>query len=200
MQSMTCRLENMRCAGTNETIAGGNPLNSTPMILLTDADGLASNTEPAIIVLDITRKEVESGSIGSVLERLHVLTDTRENSLLYRESLVFQVSGYDDDPRELSEIPEVRSFFHRLAAEWPHWLWFLARGCSAVALLLALLCEVKRVRTNGRNAGVEYASKTELAAVMMDLFDRGNFLFNTYGIPDAAIAESADSAVNELFS
>jgi len=175
-----------------------------PMFLLTDADGLASNTEPAIIVLDITRKEVESGSIGSVLERLHVLTDTRENALLYRESLVFQVSGYDDDLRELSEIHEVRSFFHRLAAEWPHWLWFLVRGCSAVALLLALLCEVKRIRASGNNAAGEYvtkfASKTELAAVMMDLFDRGNSLFNTYDIPDTAIAESANSAANELLS
>lgn len=176
----------------------------TPMLLLTNADGLANNTEPAIIVLAITRKEVESGSIASTLEHLHTLTDTRENALLYRESLVFQVGGYDDDPRELTEIPEVRAFFHHLAAEWPHWLWFLARGCGAVVLLLALLCEVKMVRSSGRNAeggyATEFASKTELAAVMMDLFDRGNSLFNTYGLPDAAIAESANSAANELLA
>lgn len=179
-------------------------MNATPMLLLTGADGLASNTEPAFVVLVITRKEVESGSIGSVLERLHVLTDTRENTLLYRESLVFQVDGYDDDPRELAEIPEVRAYFHRLAVEWPHWLWFLVRGCGAIPLLLALLCEVRMVRTKGRNAvggyATEFASTTELATAMMDLFDRGNSLFDIYDIPDAAIAESADSAANELLS
>lgn len=52
----------------------------TSTLLLTNADGLASNTEPAFVVLVITRKEVESGSIASALERLHVLTDTRENA------------------------------------------------------------------------------------------------------------------------
>ena len=91
-------------------------------MMLTDAEGLANYSEAAFIVLDITRREIESGNIASVLERLHVLTDSAENVRRYRESLVFQIGGYDSDPRELPEIPEVRAFFRSLAAEWPHWL------------------------------------------------------------------------------
>lgn len=66
-------------------------------IKLTDADGLALFTEPTILLLDNTKKDIHSGNIESVLERLHVLTDTQANVMRYRESLVFQVGGYDSD-------------------------------------------------------------------------------------------------------
>jgi len=166
-------------------------------VMLTDADGLANNSEPALIVLDITRREIESGNIASALERLHVLTDSAESVRRYRESLVFQIGGYDSDPRELPDIPEVRAFFRRLAAEWPHWMWFLHRGVGAVGLLLALLCDVRVVRGAG-SYGTEFLNQAQLAAAVADLLDRGNALFATYGITAEEAAESADSAVAEL--
>jgi len=166
-------------------------------VMLTDADGLANNSEPALIVLDITRREIESGNIASALERLHVLTDSAESVRRYRESLVFQIGGYDSDPRELPDIPEVRAFFRRLAAEWPHWLWFLHRGVGAIGLLLALLCDVRVVRGAG-SYGTEFLNQAQLAAAVADLLDRGNALFATYGITAEEAAESADSAVAEL--
>jgi len=49
-----------------------------PHLTLTDAEGLANNTEPAIIVLDIRRRDIETGNIASSLVRLHVLTDNAE--------------------------------------------------------------------------------------------------------------------------
>ncbi|WP_303785287.1 chlororespiratory reduction 6 domain-containing protein [Azovibrio restrictus] len=166
-------------------------------VMLTDADGLANNSEPALIVLDITRREIESGNIASALERLHVLTDSAESVRRYRESLVFQIGGYDSDPRELPDIPEVRAFFRRLAAEWPHWMWFLHRGVGAVGLLLALLCDVRVVRGAG-SYGTEFLNQAQLAAAVADLLDRGNALFATYGITAEEAAESADSAAAEL--
>ena len=112
-------------------------------ITLTDADGLASFTDAAMLVLYLSREEVESGNVASALERLHIIADTRESAMRYRESLVFIVCGYDEDPRELAEIPQVRAFFARLVQEWPHWLWFLSRGVGAVGLFMSLLCRVK---------------------------------------------------------
>jgi hypothetical protein len=166
-------------------------------MMLTDAEGLANYSEAAFIVLDITRREIESGNIASVLERLHVLTDSAENVRRYRESLVFQIGGYDSDPRELPEIPEVRAFFRRLAAEWPHWLWFLHRGVGVMGLLLALLCDVRVVRQTG-SYGTEFLDQTQLAAAVADLLDRGNALFAAYGVTEGEAAESANSAVDEL--
>lgn len=47
-------------------------------LTLTDAEGFAHNSDAALIVLDITRHEIESGNIASALERLHILTDSAE--------------------------------------------------------------------------------------------------------------------------
>jgi len=100
-------------------------------IQLTDADGLALLKAPALLILDITKKDITTGGIGSVLERLHVLTDTRESVIRFRESLVFQVGGFDNDRRELPEVAEVRAFFRALTDAWPRWPWFLARRMGA---------------------------------------------------------------------
>ena len=70
----------------------------------------------------------------------------------YRESLVFIVCGYDEDPRELAEIPQVRAFFARLVQEWPHWLWFLARGVGVVGLFRGRLR--KRTTKHGKQTGI----------------------------------------------
>jgi hypothetical protein len=43
------------------------------------------------------------------------------------ESLDIAVRGYDADIRELFEIPEVREYVSRLDAEFPYWLFFLAK-------------------------------------------------------------------------
>ncbi|MDP1573058.1 MAG: DUF1817 domain-containing protein [Pseudomonadota bacterium] len=172
-------------------------ITNNPRLTLIDADGLADNTEPAIIVLDIRRQDIETGNIASAMERLHVLTDSAENTLLYRESLIFQVSGYDHDPRELPAIPEVRAFFRRLVAEWPHWLWFLHRGVGAILLLLTLLCNIRVVREQGEE-WTEFESMTEVHNTLADLLDRGNALFESYAVTDMEVVESARSAVSDL--
>lgn len=166
-------------------------------LIRTDADGLADNTEPAVLVLDLTRREIESGNVASALERLMVMADTREAALRYRESLLIQVTGYEADRRELPEIPEVRAFFARLTREFPHWLWFLHRRVGAIPLLLALLCKVKIHRAAG-SYGTEFLDLNELQRCLLDLFARGNALFEVFDIPDEDAEASANSAVADL--
>lgn len=166
-------------------------------LLVTDADGFAENEQPALVVLDISRREVESGNIASALERLLVMGDTREAVYRYRELLLIQVRGYDLDPRELPEIPEVRAFFTRLIQEWPDWLWFLARGVGAIQLLMSLLCKVKIHRVAGAYT-IEFLDPDELQRTILDLFSRGNALFEAYGVTDEEIESSASSAMTDL--
>ena len=168
-----------------------------PTVIRTDATGLASFTDDALLVLEISKREIEAGSIASSLERLHAVAESRETALRYKESLVIQVVGYDDDPRELAEIPEVRAFFARLTLEWPHWLWFLHRQVGAIHLLMALLCRIK-IHRAGLRTGTEFLDGKELAAKMIDLFERGNAMFQAFGISEAEAQASADSACAEL--
>lgn len=39
-------------------------------------------------------------------------------------SLALMIEGYDDDPREIYAIPEVRAFYIQLWQRWPYWLYF----------------------------------------------------------------------------
>lgn len=169
-----------------------------------DADGFANllggmgeDEEAPLVVLSIARREIESGNISSSLERLLLLTDSAATVERFREKLTFQVTGYEHDRRELPEIPEVRHFFKRLSAEWPHWLYFLARGMGAIPLLLSLLCRVKIHRKQGA-FGTEFVDVHELSATLMDLFDRGNALFDAFDVPDEVAAASSASAAAEL--
>lgn len=170
-----------------------------PQVIFTNAEGLASNSEDAFLILHISRQEVDACNIGSALERLHILTDSVANVRRYREAMAFLVGGYDEDPRPLHEIPEVRAYFKRLTKDWPHWLWFLSRGNGGIALLMSLLCRVRSVRGPRGEFGTSFEDLDELGRVMCDLFDRGNALFDSYGITENEAAESADSAVRDIF-
>ncbi|MDD5298783.1 MAG: hypothetical protein PHU46_17935 [Rhodocyclaceae bacterium] len=163
-----------------------------------DADGMASQDEPAIIIFDIAREEILAGDTSGALERLQVLTETAESVRRYRECLVFQVSGYDDDPRVIVEIPEIRSFFEKLAQDWPHWLWFLRRSIGAVPLLMSLLCRVEVLRDLDGGVATEFLDMGELKSCLIDLFARANTLFETFQISPGEIISSAQSAADEL--
>jgi hypothetical protein len=64
-------------------------------------------TEP--VVLMISHREVEQGDLASVLARLRVFLASREDAWLYRVQMALVEDGCSDDPRELVDIPEVRT-------------------------------------------------------------------------------------------
>lgn len=159
---------------------------------------LANNDEDVVVVLEISRVDIEAGNIAAALDTLLILSDTKENALLYRESLLLVVNGYNDDPRELAEITEVRNYFQRLVQEWPYFLWFLARGFGNIVLFLSMLCRVKFLRANGVADSILFEEKEDLREVLRDLLTRGNTLFVNYQIPLEDALESANSVTQDL--
>ena len=170
-----------------------------PKILFTNADGFADNSDDALIVLSISKSEIESCSLANAITRLHVATDNAHNVRRYQNCLFLHVDGYDDDQRELFEVPEVRRYFKELVLVWPHWLWFMHRGGGGIRLLLSILCEIKVVRYPSGQIATQFVNDREVDAVLSDLFARGNELFNAYGIAHSDVVVSANSAMAELF-
>lgn len=170
-------------------------------IIMLDADGFQHNTTPAVVLMPVQRCDIETHTTGSVLERLMVLTDTRENVDLYQESLIFQVEGYDDDPRELCEVPEVRAFFGAITREWPFCIWFLAREHGVLAFYFSLLCKTEVLRDpQGASAGFCIGDPTEIADVLVSLIQKSDPVLAAMGVTVDALTSSLNSAVSEMLN
>jgi len=115
-------------------------------LILTDASGIAeaAKQQHSIIVVYVTREEVERGTIGDVVDRLMALSDDPKLCRMYMGKLLVSFDGYNADPRELQEIPEVRRFLAAIHAQWPYWFYFMEPEHSAGTVTLSLV-DVKRV-------------------------------------------------------
>jgi len=92
----------------------------------------------SIVIYEISRSEVENALVGRLVQDLRVGADNR---LIHGGPghCVFSVSGYDDDPRELWQIPEFRSYIKRANKEGIPWLYYASiesRWLQVVALCL----------------------------------------------------------------
>lgn len=163
-----------------------------------DADSFMHNDQPGLVILDITRDKIEKMETGSLLERLLIFVDRVENVRLYKHSMTFQVSGYDNDPRELCEVPEVRRFFAAVTKEWPFFIWFLARKMGSVGLYFSLMCDVEVIRKNKKMMGMRLKDVEQVGNLLMDITARADKTFCALGIPDVDLAESIESAVQEI--
>ena len=163
------------------------------------AEELDTNTEPVILLLAINRSDIESGSLSKTLNKLTILIDYVENIRLYRESLVITVNGYDNDGRQLFEIPQVRSFFQHLNGYWPHWIWFLSREFGSLPLLLSLFCKIDIIRDPARPdvIGTNFDTN-ELKQKIHDMDAASSLLLSGYGIPITDILASVKSAISSI--
>ena len=92
------------------------------------------------IVLVIARDEVESRDIRRPLSLLQGFLANAATARAYFERIDIAFHGYDDDTRELCEIPEVRNFALKLDDAFPYWFYFLSKnGLGLQALILCLL-------------------------------------------------------------
>lgn len=87
----------------------------------------------------ISRQQVEAGDINEPLSVLLTLLN-REAAIKLCERVEIGVAGFDDDPRELYEIQEVRNFMCKLDAEFPYWLYFLSKRGLGLLFVLSCFC------------------------------------------------------------
>ncbi len=137
-------------------------------------------TEP--VVLLISRRQVEQHDVASVLEELKLLLATREDTWLYRGQMSLVVDGYNDDPRELVDVAEVRAFLRAFARQWPYWAFFFNQVDDSIKILGSCVCGAA---FPGRGA-VEID-----AAKLRDFLLRGfagmNSLFEKHGFPESEL-------------
>jgi hypothetical protein len=100
-------------------------------------------TDPVILMF--SRRQVETCDMDEPLELLRSLTADRGVAIEFCGRISLVVDGYNDDPRELFEVPEVRAYIKRLDQAWPNWFFFLSQVDESIKLLESCLCDTIEV-------------------------------------------------------
>ena len=92
------------------------------------------------IVLMVDSKEVVAKDVSRVTDFWRRLCATKELALHCQGKIEIGIYGYDDDPRELFEIEEVRQFIRILDEALPELFFFACAGKPATTLMLFVFC------------------------------------------------------------
>ena len=134
------------------------------------------------IVLMISRREVEAGDVNGVVDRLNEQFRTPEFIWRFRCQMSLVVAGYEDDWRELIDIPEVRSFLREFDQAWPYWAFFFNQLDDSIALLCACLCG-----SFYPGGGAVEIDAGRLGQLLARGFAAMNALFDDHGFPESEL-------------
>ncbi len=100
-------------------------------------------TDPVILMF--SRRQVETLDLAEPLQFLRRLTADRKTAVEFSGRISLLIDGYNDDPRELFEIPEVCAYIKCLDQEWRYWFFFLSQGNESIKLQESCLCDTIEV-------------------------------------------------------
>ena len=93
-------------------------------------------------VLQISQRNIKDCDTSEYVTLLHGATDSLQSFEAAFQRYVFLISGYDNDQRELYQIPEVVSFIKDLNSKLPFWLYFVNTGDKRFfSWMIACLCQ-----------------------------------------------------------
>lgn len=112
-----------------------------------------------LIFYQFSRSKVEAGDFTHFLGLYG--PDKLPSGARLREmmnKLAFGIEGYDDDPREIHSIPEVRRFYTTFHQAWPYWLYFCNLDTEALRMMmLCRLPSIAAMKVDGKpNVAVTY--------------------------------------------
>ncbi|MFN0197957.1 MAG: DUF4365 domain-containing protein [Planctomycetaceae bacterium] len=106
------------------------------------------------LIYSIDKDDVLTCNTAPLLDWQAKLSKTKEMTLSKRAKCEFWFDGWDDDPRELFEIPEVREYYKKTMEHQFPWIYWLEpdNHWTGYMLLLACLCPIStKVPVHGTN-------------------------------------------------
>jgi hypothetical protein len=102
--------------------------------------------------------------------------------------MIFGIEGYDDDPREVHSIPEVRSFYRAFHEAWPYWLYFCNLDAEALKMMVfCCLPSIAAMKVDGKpNVAVKY-DRLELLRFVSNDFGPMNAMCDRAELPERLI-------------
>ena len=145
----------------------------------------AASPETTLFV-QLERSWIEAKDIRPALELLAPLIADAEAVRRHAGAVRLMFDGWDDDPRELWDIAQVREWFLKLTAAYPYWFVLSDRRGSALAVILNVLVG-PGIAEPGVAGGppMRRHARGAISETMRVLFMGMNTLCDRFGIPAA---------------
>lgn len=140
--------------------------------------------------VEIQRGWIEAGDLRPALAALAPLLADAQAVRRFQGRLHLFVGGYDDDPRQLWDIVEVRRYLRALDQRFPTWLWFVDPADPALLLLVGCCCEGAEYGTRGNEVAVQIYP-AQLAPFMLARVRNLHALVDEFGIAAEHVARIA---------
>ena len=99
---------------------------------------LNSGVDSLQVVVD--RMDVESGNVEPILTVLRRLLVNPETVRAFMDRVHLAFAGYDEDPRELHQIQNVRTYMSQLDEHFPFWFYFINLHDDMLLVIQLSLC------------------------------------------------------------
>lgn len=130
----------------------------------------------------VSRQQIERMEIDESLEFLRSLLPPNRPGDVWalKGRISLMVDGYDHDPRELFEIPEVCQYLRAIDDLWPFWFFFFSQADESLTVLAMCLASAIEV-----NPGEAYVDPEGMRSFLERGFSAVNRLFDTYDFAPA---------------
>jgi hypothetical protein len=136
----------------------------------------AAGHEASLLVFRFDRSEVDDLDTSRVTHAFNI-ERIRRNGLLRAlyGRVLFLFNGFDDDPRAIHEIPEIRKFVHKFYSAFPYWFYvWEPSGAGLAEFVFCLLTNIEITRSAERpDMALSKINWREAAPLINDLINHG---------------------------
>ena len=97
------------------------------------------------IVLFIPKKVIEANDYSFVLNIFDDVLKDPELIRKFKNQVTIGFDGYDDDPKEVFEISQIRNYIQHLTLKFSNWFYFLNLGDHSLGLMMVILCKFEKI-------------------------------------------------------
>jgi hypothetical protein len=114
--------------------------------------------------------------------------------------IVFCIEGWDDDPREIHTIPEIRRFYSAFHEAWPYWLYFCNLEVDTMrAMIMCCLPSINTMQVDGQTQVKATCDPLDLIRFIKGEFMPMNLMCERAGMSERGIYDRT-KAVFDYFN
>lgn len=148
----------------------------------------------------VPQDDVLACNFKGLIDVIERLSRNRQSLLKSRGTLEVLIDGYDDDPREAYEIPEIRHWYNESIKVGIPWFYFIGSSLEQMGLkvLLFCYCEIKIESKNTKIAKVKITSREKVLDWLGQNFENLNKFADKEGIPEEINKEMSEKVTSFL--